>query len=103
MLDSVTWASSITTIYTVSHLIRLAFYWPQLRCVLNAKDTSVIAVSTWLFWSFHNFLTVLYLCFVSLDLWLGALFFASGVCTSCIALLAMKNRGYWRYSIKLDV
>ena len=92
MVDSISFASVITGVYTVSHITRLAFYWPQIRSVMTSDDADAIAVPTWIFWSFHNFLTVFYLCFVANDFLLGTLFFGSGICTAWIALFAIRKQ-----------
>jgi len=92
MIESSSFVTVITGVYTVSHITRLAFYWPQIRSVMSSDDAAAIAVPTWIFWSFHNFLTVFYLCFVANDFLLGVLFFGSGICTAWIALFAIRKQ-----------
>ncbi len=81
-------AAFLVLAYTVSHVVRLAFYWPQMRSLWLSTNAAAIAVPTWAFWSFHSYLTVLYLVFVSHDYWLATLFFISGACTTWIAVVA---------------
>jgi hypothetical protein len=77
---------------TVSHVVRLAFYWPQMRSLWKSVDGGGIAVPTWAFWSFHSYLTVAYLLFVAHDYWLATLFLVSGICTSWIAFVAYAKQ-----------
>ena len=77
---------------TISHVVRLAVYWPQMQGLWKSNDGAGIVVPTWAFWSFHSYLTVTYLVFVSHDYWLATLFLISGFCTTWIACIAYKKQ-----------
>lgn len=94
MEESFSWSNFLSVLYSVSHFIRLAFYWPQIKRLKESETGEGIAVSTWSIWSFHNILTVAYAGVVSKDPLLAWLFVFNSACTSWIALTAYYKQYY---------
>lgn len=77
---------------TISHIVRVLVYWPTMKALAKSESGDGYAVSTWAYWSFHSYLTVLYLSVVSHDYWLAGLFFISGLCTTWVAVIAYAKQ-----------
>lgn len=84
--------SVLVVAYSLSSLIRLYFYLPQIRSVLRSSDAAAINVPTWVVWSCHNLLSALYGWYVTQDMQFALFFLASGCCTTLIASVAARKQ-----------
>lgn len=84
--------SALVVAYSVSSLVRLYFYLPQIRSVLRSSDAAAINVPTWVVWSCHNLLSALYGWYVTNDMQFALFFLTSAGCTTLIATVAAKKQ-----------
>jgi uncharacterized protein with PQ loop repeat len=84
--------SVLVVAYSLSSLIRLYFYLPQIRSVLRSSDAAAINVPTWVVWSCHNLLSALYGWYVTHDMQFALFFLASAGCTTLIASVAARKQ-----------
>lgn len=82
----------LVIVYSLSSLVRLYFYVPQIRSVARSQDASSIHVPTWAVWTCHNVISAAYGWFVTHDVQFSVFFLASAVCTSLIGTMAAKKQ-----------
>ena len=82
----------LVIVYSLSSLVRLYFYVPQIRSVARSQDAAAIHVPTWAVWTCHNVISAAYGWFVTHDVQFSVFFLASAVCTSLIGTMAAKKQ-----------
>ena len=84
--------------------LRILSYLPQIITIVKGKDDSKsISVLTWSFWTFTNFVTVLYTTFVHFDYILILTNVGNTLgCGIVVFLVLYKRRKYKKVSEKVD-
>ncbi len=87
---------SITAIYTVCNVVRLAFYVPQIMAVAREPSGAhAISLATWMFWSFSHGVTAIYCYAVVKDALLCGMMWGNAIgCVAVVALTVAKRRRY---------
>lgn len=90
----------LVILYSLSSLVRLYFYLPQIRSVVRSNDASAIHVPTWVVWTCHNVITTIYACFVTGDVPFALFSGVSAGFTSLIAMMAAKKQQTMRLALQ---
>ena len=96
--------SSITQLCFLLNSLRILSYLPQIITIVKGKDDSKsISVLTWSFWTFTNFVTVLYTTFVHFDYILILTNVGNTLgCGIVVFLVLYKRRKYKKVNEKVD-
>jgi uncharacterized protein with PQ loop repeat len=78
--------------FTASSIIRIWFYFPQIRSVWRSTDAAAINVFTWLNWSIHNVISIGYAIVAANDPLMASVFAANAICTSWITYTAYTKQ-----------
>lgn len=78
--------------YSISSVVRIWFYVPQIRAVKRSVDAAAIHTPTWMVWSVHNVFSALYGAFIGHDIKVAGFFAVSSICTIWVALTARKKQ-----------
>lgn len=88
---------------SLSSLVRLYFYVPQIRSVARSHDAAAIHVPTWAVWTAHNVISAAYGWFVTHDAQFSIFFLASALCTSLIGTMAAKKQRSSVVAVETDL
>ena len=83
----------VAWVYVITNSLRVLFYAPQIRAVLNCEDGArSLSLATWGFWTFANLTATLYGWFVIHDSAFCAIFAGNLACTAAVTLIAARKR-----------
>src|SRR5215471_3093175 len=90
MISTTEW---VAWIYVITNSVRVLFYAPQIRAVLECEDgAKALSLATWGFWTFANLTATLYGGFVIHDSAFCAIFAGNLACTAAVSLIAARKR-----------